>query len=89
MPFTIFCFLWKQKSLATIHLLLYNLHGSTFKGDFNKIYYLFVSYCLFQQNSQICSQKEKNFCVRWKYRDKKLSTDFSDVPYIQLGYQEY
>ena len=26
-----FFFYWKQKSLAIIHLLLYNLHGSTLK----------------------------------------------------------
>ena len=31
MLFSIVFFYWKQKSLAIIHLLLYNLHGSTLK----------------------------------------------------------
>ena len=32
---------------------------------------------------------EHNVCVRWGYHDKKLSIDFSGVPFIQIGYQEY
>ena len=31
MLFSLVFFYWKQKSLAIIHLLLYNLHGSTLK----------------------------------------------------------
>ena len=31
MLFSIVFFYWKQKSLAIIHLLLYNLHGSILK----------------------------------------------------------
>ena len=31
----------------------------------------------------------KEPCVRWEYHDGKLDIDFTGVPYIQLGYQEY
>ena len=41
-------------------LLLYNLHGSSFKEDFDN--FVFNVLCdLFQQNSPICSQMNKMF----------------------------